>query len=236
MSEHEELSARRPYNAAADFVDGNVARGNGGKVAFKEKDRTLNLWRAAGGELPVRARPGEAGAECRKPHRSPAPRHHRVSDRVLGRDPRRCNPHSAEYAADAGAIRLHHRGQPRGSDPDLAAAREFHSAHSRSPHLAQARDRVGRRQGNAQARQAQGAALRRRACGRNAAGVARADDLRRSRVLALLIGLDRRAEGNAAHPIEPDGDGETVRPGRHGDQTRRCGVLGGKAFLRLWPR
>jgi 4-hydroxybenzoate-CoA ligase len=41
MSEHEELSARRPYNAAADFVDANVARGNGKKVAFKEKDRAL---------------------------------------------------------------------------------------------------------------------------------------------------------------------------------------------------
>jgi 4-hydroxybenzoate-CoA ligase len=41
MSEHEDLSARRPYNAAADFVDGNVARGHGKKIAFKEKDRAL---------------------------------------------------------------------------------------------------------------------------------------------------------------------------------------------------
>ena len=41
MSEHEELSARRAYNAVTDFVDVNVARGNGGKVAFKEKDRAL---------------------------------------------------------------------------------------------------------------------------------------------------------------------------------------------------
>src|SRR3984893_15220953 len=41
MSEHEEPSARRPYNAAADFVDANVARGNGKKVSFKEKDRAL---------------------------------------------------------------------------------------------------------------------------------------------------------------------------------------------------
>jgi acyl-coenzyme A synthetase/AMP-(fatty) acid ligase len=41
MSEHEELFARRPYNAAADFVDSNVARGHAGKVAFKEKDRAL---------------------------------------------------------------------------------------------------------------------------------------------------------------------------------------------------
>ena len=41
MSEHEELSMRRSYNAAADFVDANVARGNGKKTAFKEKDRAL---------------------------------------------------------------------------------------------------------------------------------------------------------------------------------------------------
>src|SRR5258708_13197510 len=42
MSEHEELSMRRSYNAAADFVDANVARGNGKKTAFKEKDRALS--------------------------------------------------------------------------------------------------------------------------------------------------------------------------------------------------
>lgn len=41
MFEHEELSARRPYNAAVDFVDANIARGHGGKIAFKEKDRAL---------------------------------------------------------------------------------------------------------------------------------------------------------------------------------------------------
>ena len=42
MSEHEQLSARRSYNAITDFVDVNVARGNGGKVAFKEKERALS--------------------------------------------------------------------------------------------------------------------------------------------------------------------------------------------------
>jgi 4-hydroxybenzoate-CoA ligase len=42
MSGHEPLFGRRPYNAAADFVDANVARGNGDKAAFKEKDRTLS--------------------------------------------------------------------------------------------------------------------------------------------------------------------------------------------------
>jgi 4-hydroxybenzoate-CoA ligase len=37
----EELLQRRPYNAAADLVDANVARGLGGKVAFTDSDRSL---------------------------------------------------------------------------------------------------------------------------------------------------------------------------------------------------
>ena len=35
------FSERRPYNAASDFVDANVARGLGGKVAFVDPDRSL---------------------------------------------------------------------------------------------------------------------------------------------------------------------------------------------------
>jgi len=37
----EELTTRRPYNAAVDFVDGNIARGNAKKVAFKEAARSI---------------------------------------------------------------------------------------------------------------------------------------------------------------------------------------------------
>ena len=36
-----EIVQRRAYNAAADLVDGNVARGLGGKVAFTDPERTL---------------------------------------------------------------------------------------------------------------------------------------------------------------------------------------------------
>ena len=32
---------RRPYNAASDFVDANVARGLGRKIAFVDPDRSL---------------------------------------------------------------------------------------------------------------------------------------------------------------------------------------------------
>ncbi|MFL6797054.1 MAG: benzoate-CoA ligase family protein [Xanthobacteraceae bacterium] len=37
----ETLLQRRPYNAASDFVDANVARGRGGKVAFTDSQRSL---------------------------------------------------------------------------------------------------------------------------------------------------------------------------------------------------
>ena len=33
---------RRPYNAAADFIDGNVARGLGDKLAFVDPERSLS--------------------------------------------------------------------------------------------------------------------------------------------------------------------------------------------------
>src|SRR5438105_15111330 len=37
----QEPSVRRPYNAVADFVDANIARGLGGKVAFADPTGTL---------------------------------------------------------------------------------------------------------------------------------------------------------------------------------------------------
>ena len=46
----DELSERRPYNAAFDFIDANVARGLGGKTAFIDPERTLTY-----GELQARS-------------------------------------------------------------------------------------------------------------------------------------------------------------------------------------
>jgi 4-hydroxybenzoate-CoA ligase len=37
----EELTRRRPYNAAEEFVDANVANGNGERMAFRDPERTL---------------------------------------------------------------------------------------------------------------------------------------------------------------------------------------------------
>ena len=55
---------RRPYNAAAEFVDVNVARGRGGKPAFIDPERSLTYLelqrqtcRFASGMLAMRFRP-----------------------------------------------------------------------------------------------------------------------------------------------------------------------------------
>ena len=37
----DEFTERRPYNAVCDFVDANVARGLGSKIAFIDPDRSL---------------------------------------------------------------------------------------------------------------------------------------------------------------------------------------------------
>ena len=46
----DEFSERRPYNAVSDFVDANVARGLGKKIAFVDPDRSLSY-----GELQTRS-------------------------------------------------------------------------------------------------------------------------------------------------------------------------------------
>src|SRR5438270_7616254 len=37
----EDVLQRRPYNAANDFIDANVARGLGDKIAFRDSERSL---------------------------------------------------------------------------------------------------------------------------------------------------------------------------------------------------
>ena len=68
----DEFTERRAYNAVSDFVDTNVARGRGGKIAFVDEKRKLTY-----GEL-QKETARLAGAcslstEARKPDRTPTP-------------------------------------------------------------------------------------------------------------------------------------------------------------------
>ena len=50
MALSDDFTQRRPYNAVSDFVDANVARGLGNKIAFIDPDRSLSY-----GELQARS-------------------------------------------------------------------------------------------------------------------------------------------------------------------------------------
>jgi non-ribosomal peptide synthetase component F len=113
---------RRPYNAAADFVDANVARGFAAKLAFIDPQRTITYGelqqktcRFASGLLALGLK-AEDRVALLLPDTIDYP------GRVLGRDPRRHRGDPAQHLAQARAIRVHARRQPgqrrdRGRDP-----------------------------------------------------------------------------------------------------------------------
>ena len=62
------------------------------------------------------------------------------------------------------------------------------------------------------------------------------DARRRPGLLALLVGLDRQAEGHGAHARQPLVDGRALRQGRARPDRERRLLLGRQALLRLRPR
>ena len=66
--------------------------------------------------------------------------------------------------------------------------------------------------------------------------VYRRHGVRRGRVLALYLRLDRRPEGRQARPFQPDGDGETVRPRHAWHYRERRRSFRRKIVFRLWAR
>jgi 4-hydroxybenzoate-CoA ligase len=79
----DDFTERRPYNAVSDFVDANVARGLGNKVAFVDPDRSLSY-----GELQARsvrfANALRALGTITSSARAAAQRHRRLSGDLLG--------------------------------------------------------------------------------------------------------------------------------------------------------
>ena len=138
------------------------------------------------------------------------PRHRRLHP---GRQPRRGAGDfgAAGRAAAAGAA------QPRGAAPDHRRAAGRRRRPRRSTMRAQSVSPTS-----------SPAAIRRRRPSVDAA--------RRSGVLAVFVGLDRRAEGRAARPCQPARHRRHLWRAGAADPPGRRDVLGGEGVSRLWPR
>ena len=224
------MSYPRTYNAAADMVDRNVTHGRGAKPAFVDAERDADLRRAAGALQPhgQPARHLQSGA--RVAHRPAAAGHGRFPGGLLGRHQGRRRAGVPEHAADDRAVRLHPRRQPRQGAVHLGAAAARGAADPGPAALPQAHLR-GRRRGAAVR-----AVAARRAAVPSRGIPGRRHLLRRDRVLALLVGLDRHAQGRAPRAFEPDGDGAPHRPAVPRRARGRSRLLRRQAVLRLRPR
>ena len=200
----EDVLQRRPYNAVSDFVDANVARGLGGKVAFTDSERSLTY--GALQERSCRFATALKALGLREENRVVLLFHDTVDypGRLLGRDPRRRGPDSDQYAAHRRAICLPVCGQPRRGGRGRCPARADAAVDPR-PAAASAHDHRRRGGRRGQSGLARRALFRGRARARQAGAVRRADHVRRGGTLDVYVGLDRRSQGGAARPHQPDG-------------------------------
>ena len=206
---------RRPYNAVSDFVDANVARGFGDKIAFTDTRALAELRRAAGGFLPFRR--GVAALGLREENRIILLFHDTVDYPVAfwGDDPRR---HRSRYRS----IRCSPPSNmpicsPTAAPPRRVVAGPLAPLCCRSATGCRicARSSWSERAARIRADIARRDVLRGSARRSRARTVHRADDVRRSRVLDVHVGLDRRSQGGQARSHQPDGDGAADGPRRH---------------------
>ena len=230
----EDVLQRRPYNAATDFVDGNVARGLGDKIAFTDSERSLTYARAASALLPFCG--GVEGLGLREENRVILAFHDTVDHPVAFWGAIRAGiipiPVNTLLTAEQYAYLF---ADSRAAAAVVAAplAPTVLSIRDRLPHL-RAIIVVGASAERA-FEPAGRAVLRGRAGAGRADTVHGADDVGRGRVLDVHVGLDRRSQGGAARPYQPDGDRAAHGPGHHRHpRGRRC-VLGGEAVVLLRP-
>ena len=237
MGLSDDFSERRPYNAVTDFVDANVARGLGNKIAFIDPDRSLTY-----GDLQTRSiRFANAlrALGIAQEQRVALLLHDTVDYPVAFWGTMRAGriAHPAQYLSQRAAIRLYPRRQPRHRAGRRGAAGAGDLADHRAASAPENRD-PGRRHRRRQSGipRPRRASVRGRHRRRRRHAVHRRHGVRRSGVLALHLGLDRRSQGRQARPFQSDGDGETVRPRRARHHRERRRPFGGEIVLRLRAR
>ena len=203
------MSYPRSYNAAADMVDRHVAEGRAGKPAFIDPARRAQLRRACGGHRPdgqparfVRhpARGAASRCCCSTPStsrsRSGAPSRPGVIPVALN-TLLTANSTSTSWRTAARRCCSFRRRCCRWCGRSWASCRSSPTSSSRATR-----------------RPTYGFLLAKELASRpdtcNVADTC-ADEVA---VLALLLRLDRHAEGRASRAFKPDGHGATLRPGR----------------------
>ena len=151
--------------------------------------------------------------------------------RLLGRHQGRRRAGVPQHAADDRAVRLHPRRQPRqGARSCRRRCCPWCSRSSASCRSSSTSSwRAARRRRSRSPCAASCSSSRAEFAGRRHL-------LRRDRVLALLVGLHRHAQGRAPRALEPDGDGAPHRPGLPRRARGRPRLLRRQAVLRLRPR
>ena len=232
----EDLLQRRPYNAVTDFIDANVARGLGSKIAFTDSDTHAQLRRARRrARFRFASALGKLGV-CQE-QRVMLLFHDTVDYPVAFWGAIRAGvvpvPVNTLLTAEQYAYLLaDSRATAAVVAPALAGL--LSSIRDRLPHLRTIMVAgAGRRRAS---RPARPAPFRGRARRRRPRAVHRVDHVGRGGVLALHLRLHRRSQGGQARSYQPDGDRAAHGPGRHRHPRRRRGVLGGQAVVRLRAR
>ena len=209
------------YNAAVAFVDRHLAEGRAEKVAFRDPRRSLSY-----GELhdqASRVGPALAALGIAPEHRVVMLMLDTVDFPVVFWGAIRAGiiPVPLNTLLRARPIRLCARGFPRPARRRLGAAAAGRRSRDRS--LRAPRESRRRGSGAGQPKHPRlDDLLTAAAAGRRAGR----DLRRRGRLLALLFGLDRHAEGRQARPFEPDRDGPALRRGRARHRRGRRRLLG----------
>ena len=231
----EDVLHRRPYNAVTDFVDANVARGLGGKIAFTDSERSLTY-----AELQARSCRFAAALKAlglREENRVILLFHDTVDFPVAFWGAIRAGiipiPINTLLTAEQYAYLF---ADSRAAATVVASplAPTVLSIRDRLPHL---REVIVVGASAEDGRSCATSPFFEDVLGRGRAdAVHGADDVGRSRVLDVHVGLDRRSQGGEARPHQPDGDRAAHGPGRHRHPRGRRGVLGGEAVVLLRAR
>ena len=205
-----QLEIPRLYNAACDLLERNLGAGRGDKLAYIDDRGRFSYGGARAGVSiapPTRCSPSGSAARAARAAR-PA-RQDRFPGGVSRRDQGGHRPGRRQHAARRADYRVH-AGATAAPAPLVISAPLLPAFGRPWPTAAARTARGGRRRRVCHARAAPGGAAGRRQRG---AATGRHDPRRRL-LLALLVRLDRRAQGHRASARQPDADRGALRAGR----------------------